>query len=346
MPKVTVLMPVYNGEKYLREAIDSILSQTFTDFEFLIFNDGSTDNSADIIRSYSDQRIQFFDHKQNQGHVYHLNYGIEIAKGKYIVRMDADDISLPKRFEKQVAFMDKNPKIGVCGTWYEIIGSKDTVKHSTDDIDIRLDLLTHSALGHPTVILRTEILHEFKLYYDPLFVPAEDYLFWVNLSKYCELANFPEILLQYRIHQYQISNDRRQEQIVKTQLIRNHQIEILLARYLTNDEMNRHASLFQETVNLDNIDYFLNLKSWIGNLIHINSINQIYPKVKFSNTLIKKLNDNYINFYLKQINEYRAYNLKILKDFWISPNYHFSYFSNKQKLVFSIKCLLRYPIHL
>ena len=131
MPKVTVLMPVYNARFYLSKAISSIINQTFKDFEFLIFNDGSTDNSADIIYSYNDRRIRFFNSEQNFGYVYHLNYGIEIAKGEYIARMDADDISFPTRLEKQVAFMDKNPEVGVCGTWFKIYGTNRKIRHPT-----------------------------------------------------------------------------------------------------------------------------------------------------------------------------------------------------------------------
>ena len=119
---VTVLMPVYNGEMYLREAIDSILHQTFTDFEFLIINDGSTDNSETIILSYDDSRIRYEKNDSNLKLIATLNKGIELAKGKYIVRMDADDISIPDRIEKQVAFLEKNPDVGICGSWFTAFG--------------------------------------------------------------------------------------------------------------------------------------------------------------------------------------------------------------------------------
>ena len=114
-PKVTVLMPVYNCEKYLRESIESILNQTFKDFEFLIINDGSSDKSAEIVESYNDNRINFVQNEKNIGLAASLNRGLDIAKGEYIARMDADDISLPERLEKQVRFMETNPQIGICG---------------------------------------------------------------------------------------------------------------------------------------------------------------------------------------------------------------------------------------
>lgn len=258
-------MPVYNAADHIKEAIDSILSQTFDDFEFLIFNDGSTDNSGHIVGSYDDPRIQFYDSNQNQGHVYHLNHGIEIAKGEYIARMDADDISLPSRFEKQVSFMDTNPNVGVCGTWFKIIDSGDEIRHPLDNDSIRLSLLNHCSIGHPTVMLRTRLLKESGLRYEPSFVPAEDYFFWVAMSKYCDLANLPEFLLEYRIHQDQISNYRRKEQVEKSQQLRRCQIEEMLTRTLTDIELNYYSLLFEEKldttydVNAENILMFIYL---------------------------------------------------------------------------------------
>jgi glycosyltransferase involved in cell wall biosynthesis len=126
-PYVTVLMPVYNTEMYLKEAIDSILNQTFRDFEFIVINDGSTDSTSDIIESYSDPRIIYLQNEKNLGVATSLNKGLSIAKGTYIARMDGDDVSRCDRLEKQVAFMDANPEIGVCGTWLETIGDRNEV---------------------------------------------------------------------------------------------------------------------------------------------------------------------------------------------------------------------------
>ncbi len=115
-PKVSVIMSVYNGDKYLREAIESILNQTFTDFEFIIVNDGSTDNSLEIIESYDDERIKTINNKKNIGLTKSLNKALKFAKGKYIARQDADDVSLPNRFEKQVEYLDSHPEVALVGT--------------------------------------------------------------------------------------------------------------------------------------------------------------------------------------------------------------------------------------
>jgi glycosyltransferase involved in cell wall biosynthesis len=121
MPRISVVMSVYNGEKYLRQAIESILQQTYTDFEFIIIDDGSTDSSREIIQSYDDKRIRLVINEQNIGLTKSLNKGIRLAKGEFIARMDADDISLPQRFEKQVAYLDSHPEVGVLGTYANII---------------------------------------------------------------------------------------------------------------------------------------------------------------------------------------------------------------------------------
>ena len=122
MPKLSVIMPAYNAEKYIGEAIESILNQTFTDFEFIIIDDGSSDHTADIIKGFHDERIRFIQNEKNSGVANTLNKGLELSQGEYIARMDADDISLPARFEKQVAFMEANPDVAVVGCGIELFG--------------------------------------------------------------------------------------------------------------------------------------------------------------------------------------------------------------------------------
>ena len=149
-PKVTVLMPIYNGERYLGEAIDSILGQTLRDFELLIIDDGSTDGSRGIIESYSDSRINLVRNDCNLGLVATLNRGLELSRGDYIARMDCDDIALPTRLEKQVQYMDHNPEVGLCGTCYQWFDEKSTktVLLAEDDGSIRLTLAFENAFGH------------------------------------------------------------------------------------------------------------------------------------------------------------------------------------------------------
>lgn len=205
-PKVSVLMPVYNAALFLQEAIDSILSQTFTDFEFLIINDGSTDASEEIIQGYSDSRILYLKNEVNLGLVDTLNRGIELARGEYIARMDADDVSLPQRFFKQITFMDAHPEVGACGTAFQFFGDSNYLAINPDDYSQCFTLLSlNSSLGHPTSMIRKEVLNHHAIRYESEFDYAADYAFWVRISQVSQISSLPEPLLLYRWHQTNMS---------------------------------------------------------------------------------------------------------------------------------------------
>ena len=202
-PKVTVLMSVYNGEKYLAEAVDSILNQTFRDFEFLIINDGSTDATADILERYqrSDNRITVYN-QENQGLIASLNRGCQLARGEYVARMDADDVSLPERLAKQVQFMDTHPDIGVVGTWVEYMDENGRRlgewHYPTAPGVIGWHLLFWCCLAHPSVVMRRDVFLQLG-FYRPQALHAEDYDLWSRAVTVTRLANIPEVLLRYRI---------------------------------------------------------------------------------------------------------------------------------------------------
>jgi glycosyltransferase involved in cell wall biosynthesis len=212
-PKVTILMPVYNGEKYIREAIESILSQTFTDFEFLIIDDGSTDQSAVVISSYNDPRIRLVNNERNLGLVHTLNRGLELARGELIARMDSDDISLPDRIRKQVELMNGQPEVGVCGCWIEWLDREVIMDYPVNDPEIKRNLTFTCPLAHPTVMMRADLVKRYNVRYDPEYQHAEDYELWSRLSLITNFANIPEVLLRYRIHENQICQRHHSEQM-------------------------------------------------------------------------------------------------------------------------------------
>lgn len=215
MPKISVVMPVYNGEKYLREAMDSILNQTFTDFEFIILNDASKDSTEEVIKSYEDERIVYLKNEQNLGVAGTLNRGIENAKGEYIARIDADDIAMPERFEKQVAFMDAHPDVGVCGSCIRIFEEDGTERdfiYSKTDKELRVDMLFNSGFAHPAVMIRKSVLDEKNLFYNTEFEKAEDYRMWYDIMKTSKGYNLQEPLLRYRHHQNQVTKTSASEQ--------------------------------------------------------------------------------------------------------------------------------------
>ena len=209
-PRVAVLMSVYNGEKYLREAIDSILNQTFKDFEFLIIDDGSTDNSSDIIRSYTDPRIRLIQNEKNIGLTRSLNKGLKLAKGEYIARMDGDDIALSDRLEKQVSFLDKYEDVKLVGSSYYEIDESDKVLGrvdcltNNDDIQRRF-LLPNNCFCHPSTMFRKECIEKVGTYRE-FFKYAQDYDLWRRIAEEYNVANIGEPLLKWRISHNSISS--------------------------------------------------------------------------------------------------------------------------------------------
>lgn len=208
MPKISVIMPAYNAEKYIAEAIDSILGQTFGDFEFIILNDCSKDRTEEIILSYDDPRIVYVKNEENMGVARTLNKGLELAKGEYIARMDADDISLPERFAKQVAFLTHNPKTVVCGSAITLFGQTQESQvrsFPTNPAQAQLQLIFAPCFAHPSVMIRRNILEEQSLRYDIRWEGTEDYAFWWDLGKHGDLCSLQECLLCYRIHPQQVT---------------------------------------------------------------------------------------------------------------------------------------------
>lgn len=205
-PLVSVVMPVYNAEKYLKTAIESILQQTYSNFEFIIIDDASDDDSYSIIKSYLDPRIKVHKQRKNQGVAATANNGITEAKGKYIARMDADDISLPVRLARQVKFLESNPMIGLCGSYVKTIGSGLTrvLKFPTNDEQIKCLMLLRCAMAHPTTMLRSEVLKKNNIWYSKNFA-NEDYHFYSQLYDKTQMANIPEVLLYYRKHSSQLT---------------------------------------------------------------------------------------------------------------------------------------------
>jgi len=242
-PQVTVLLPVYNASRYLREAVDSILKQTFKDFELLIINDGSYDDSAEILAFYSDSRIRIINHVQNLGLIKTLNEGFEIARGEYIVRMDADDVSLPTRIEKQVNFMNTSTHVALAGTWFKDIDGKIGIaKTPTKHEALKSQFFFSCALAHPTIIIRKNIFLENNLFYNSSFPHAEDYELWVRVSRLFKVANIPEVLLNYRFHEGQVSNEHNQTQ--RDSMHRCHQLQLTeLGIKPTVEELKMHYTI-------------------------------------------------------------------------------------------------------
>jgi len=195
-------MPIFNAERFLRRAIESILNQSFSDFAFLIINDGSSDSSEKIILSYKDSRIQLIKNITNLGVIQSLNKGIELSSAEFIARQDADDISLPQRLQEQVNFLEKHSNIGLVGTCFMVINEKGEpvtkVRVPTEPDILRQKLNKKNQFAHGSVLIRRECLEKVGLY-RKAFKHCEDYDLWLRLSEHYNLSNLPEYLYQWRL---------------------------------------------------------------------------------------------------------------------------------------------------
>jgi glycosyltransferase involved in cell wall biosynthesis len=215
--KISVLMPVYNGGKYLKEAIDSVLSQDFKDFELIIINDCSKDNSRDIIKSYNDNRIVLIDNEMNKGLISSLNIGLKYCKGKYTARLDQDDIALPNRFKKQYEFMESNPNIDLVGSWTNCITQKGEdlkiSRNSNNPVIIKYELLFNNVMFHSSIFFKTELIKK-NGGYSMDFIHSEDYEMYSRPGMELNCSNIQEVLFKLRIHNESITGDDNSQKIV------------------------------------------------------------------------------------------------------------------------------------
>jgi glycosyltransferase involved in cell wall biosynthesis len=230
---VTVLMPVRNGEKYVRESVESVLKQTFADFEFIIIDDGSTDNTVSVIKSYNDSRIRIVE--QEHDFVGALNRGLQMAKGEYIARMDADDVMHTERLRIQVKRMTLNPEITVLSSWASAFGDDGSIMPpmKTGEGYVEepvLEMLRGNFVIHPSVMLRTSFIRNHNLEY-PDYPQAEDYKLWFEIAKlggkfYIE----PQLLMNFRVSSTQITSVKRETMFEQTVRIKKEILDYLVRK--------------------------------------------------------------------------------------------------------------------
>ena len=227
-PKISVIMPAYNTEKYVGEAIESILNQTFSDFEFIIINDGSVDNTAKVIKQYADKdhRIKFINHKKNKGFIACLNECLDIASGEDIAKMDSDDISLPQRLEKQVKYLESHPFVGMVGCGYRAFDQAEFECINPAYVGY-IDLI--KACTTTIVLLRKSIIDSFNLRFNPDFYCAEDYDFYSRFIRYADIHNLQEVLYLYRWHGENTSCKKNKIQQDNFNIVRQNILHIMSA---------------------------------------------------------------------------------------------------------------------
>ena len=202
-PKVSVLTPIYNtNPKHLREAIESVLNQTFTDFELLLLNDSPENKELDkIVTSYKDKRIKYVKNEKNLGITPSRNKLMDLAQGKYLAVFDHDDVCNPTRLEKEVAYLESHPNVGVVSSWIHSFPKNKTNHNPEQNADIKVALMEHDVIAHSACMLRKSVITENNIKYEENFSPAEDYALFMRLMKVTDFYNIQEPLLEYRVHE-------------------------------------------------------------------------------------------------------------------------------------------------
>ncbi len=327
-PDISVIMSVYEpNELFLREAIESILFQKFLNFEFIIIIDDSNPKTKKIIENYTDERIIILINDENLGLTKSLNRGISIAKGKYIARMDADDISYPKRFLKQYKYMEENKSVSVVGALAENIGTKGRTNllWTEDNELLRIRMLFYNAgIIHPTAFIRKDFLHNNMIQYNENLKKCQDYGLWVDVLKNSgEIKVIPEVLLGYRRHANQITSKNSNEIEYFTNIVRMSQWNRFGVEF-DKYESNLLKSLSSKNVSYSTYSY----KLLFNKVKKINMNLNLFNKKKFNaelyrlwlNTALKKVKYTKNPRMLFTVNTFKnlhPYNVKYLIQFYI-----------------------------
>lgn len=281
MPKVSVIFPVYNGAKFIRTSIRSILAQTYRDFELLLLNDGSTDDSLAVMKEFKDERIRIINNEQNRGLIYTLNRGIEEAKGEYLARMDADDESFPDRFRKQVHFLDSHPDTAVCGTLMTCFITDRVYQHRYfNPEDVSAALTFTNPVVHPSVMMRRSIFTNDNVKYDAAYPHAEDYALWAMISGKYRIGILNDVLIRYGAHDEQMS--RKFNATTRSSVTKAHQIVFsYLGIEATPEEQQLHAALFFEEFRNDK-SFVIEAEKWLLKLVAANRKSGTYNRDAFN----------------------------------------------------------------
>lgn len=269
MAEVTIVLPVYNGERYLREAIDSVLAQTFRDFELWVVNDGSTDGTVGIVDSYSDPRVKRIDNPHNMGLVATLNRAFAMVESPYVARMDDDDLWHAHKLELQMALLKSRPDVGVCGTSIHKFGDLDSVNIFPEESDaLKVGLLFYCMMSHPSVVYRRSMLVETGLCYRKDYFPAEDYKMWIDVLQHSNIYNIQQPLVEYRQHGEQICRERKEEQKILDRRLHEEQLKLIYPNP-TEEELNFHLNRFITLRPNSDEEVKLFLR-WVKNLCSVN----------------------------------------------------------------------------
>jgi glycosyltransferase involved in cell wall biosynthesis len=338
-PLLSINMPVYNGACYIKESIQSILSQTFSDFELIIIDDGSTDNTVAIIEEFKDSRIRVVYNSKKTGLAHVRNKAILESKGKYIALLDSDDISYPDRFKLQVDFLNRNPShCLVCG-WTDIIDANGNITgqeyFNYSDKEIAAALFFHNCISQSSVMLRKSMLPSVAPYH-PAFPPAEDYHLWVRMAKSHPMHIIKKPLIKYRVHSTNTSAIKQEQGNPPEYAILAFQCENLGLFGFSNDELGVQLALVYNCYSNDR-EFLIKLNTFYQKVIQANRQSKIYLPAVFER-MIKK----YMRLPLQSYFVRKQYGMNELKDLYGSLLKAAYYLSAVDKAKIILKCIFKY----
>jgi hypothetical protein len=262
--------------------LQSVLAQSYKDFEFLILNDGSTDDIPQILNQFDDPRIRVLSFQKNRGLIHCLNLGLKLSRGEFIARMDADDVCHPRRFEKQVqAFLDA-PSLAICGTSIQILSESGLGKkiiYVQSSSEIAQMLLFDCPIAHPTVMFRKSFLKKYKLRYDPNFRRVEDYRLWTQAIRHGDMMNLNQVLLQYRVHSQQVTSQINPVEFKNREKIWEDYLKHL--GFVENNNLVRwHAKLLHHQIK--NLSELQQAQRWMESLVEVNADQSVFDQHAFA----------------------------------------------------------------
>ena len=304
-PVLSIVMPVYNRERYITASVKSILSQTFSDFEFIIVNDGSTDKTKEIIENFKDERIILISNESNKGIVYSRNKGLSVAKGKYVGMFDSDDTAFPNKFEEQINFLTDNPDIGMVGSWVKHIDENGTIlknkwKLKAKSKFIPAIMLFRNYFVQATVVIRKEAIPADG--YSDGFDIVEDSKMWFDVSLKNKIANIQKYLLYYRVHTGGVSNTGSEKHIKNSKKLFKYIFNYLQINP-TEKELDLHY-LIKNQKKINTIKELKRLEQWLLKISNQNKILQIYDQ-----KVLKKV---IFNRWIKSCNKAKSLHFKMI----------------------------------
>lgn len=311
LPKLSIVMPVYNRENYIESAIDSILNQTFTDFEFIIINDGSQDNTVKLIEAYDDSRIKLFHNDRNRGIVYSRNHGLQKATGQYVGMFDSDDVALPNKFEKQIGFLEQNPDVAMVGAWVKWIDGDGRLSGKSWTLPapphmIPAMMVFRNYFIQSTIVVRRDAIPEGG--YSEGFDIVEDSKMWFDISLKHKVANIQEYLLHYRMHDDNIS-DMSDKHVNNSKKL----ISYILSKidiHANEKELNLHLEL-KNNESFASLNDFYDMEKWLMKIYQHNKKAKVYDEQVFRKVVF--------NRWLKACKKARRFHVFTIAKFIVSP---------------------------